>query len=338
MRTRPYLRILPVLGFILTFLSAGCYTQVGTVQDRDREDLESYTTEQREQNEENGEQNEAGGYREDESGYPPNNDNDYWYPRYHVGFSYYYPSYYWPSYAFSVAYADPWFYDRYWSYDPWWCGTPYLGYSIYGYPYYSYPYYSPPFYRYRYASGYVPARHGIRGFGPTRGNAQGGATASPVIENRSSGRGVSELPTGAARERVGGTGSSRARSNSAGVRGGSRTYGNQRSYKPRGGGVRAGRGSDDTQGSGSRGDGVRDTRPAPQPNEHYTPPPASHPRDNGGQRDPSHGHRDGGSARGNTPSYSPPPSRGPSTPPPSSGGGSAPARSGSRSGSRGGRP
>ena len=216
-------------GFIaiLVMLLSGCYTQLSTVKG-DRDDDERYTS-SGSRDDSSYTQNEDGEYRE-RSDY--DNDDYYGYNHPHVGFSYYYPTY-WPSYAFSVAYANPWCYDNYWAYDPWYCGTSYVRYPFYGYyPTYYYPayYYHYSYYHSGYASRYGSVRRGTRDFGSTRGNASGrGATTG--YESPNTERGNFNLPTGASIGR-GVNGGSPYRSAPV-VKDNSRQTGNQRTYVPR---------------------------------------------------------------------------------------------------------
>ena len=101
--------IIPFGLFVLLF--SGCYTRLATVEDR-RSEPEQYGS--RDQG------NDSGYYAGNDSGnYYDENSSSYYddsygaYPHNRVGFSYYYPSTYWPSYAFSVAYSNPWAYDSY---------------------------------------------------------------------------------------------------------------------------------------------------------------------------------------------------------------------------------
>ncbi|MBI4811017.1 MAG: hypothetical protein HY800_06180, partial [Ignavibacteriales bacterium] len=122
--------LLSTIGALLLFLS-GCYTQLETTRGA-YDDDEQYTAD---------EQSEETSYIDEDEEYTESSEycEDY---RPRVGFSYYYPSYYWPSIAFSMAYADPWFYDYYWARDPWFYYSPYTWQSYYWYsPYYYYPYY-----------------------------------------------------------------------------------------------------------------------------------------------------------------------------------------------------
>lgn len=135
------LTLLSCVGLFLLIFS-GCYTQLASMRDEQEGD-EEYTTTGQQNNDSIISENEGGEYR-DESGCC---EDSY---RPHVGYSYYYPSSYWPSAAFSLAYADPWFYDYAWRYSSW-----YNYYSSAWYPYYGYnPYYYNPAYYYGNDYGY----------------------------------------------------------------------------------------------------------------------------------------------------------------------------------------
>ena len=174
-----------IMGLFLMMFS-GCYTQLGTTRDEQISQGDDNSTAQSEQNRSTYSR-ESSPYGSQQSNYV--DDDNYYdsYPRYHVGFSYYYPSSYWPSYAFTVAYNNPWRYDSYSSYDPWLCGTPYVTYPWYGNSPYSYyssgysGYYSTPLYAY-YHYGYsyvaVPVRRTSRNFGTTRDGSIRGATSN----------------------------------------------------------------------------------------------------------------------------------------------------------------
>ena len=176
MRTKYIFWLIASVAALLLFVLSGCYTQVATVREEQPQARQDYDTLQ-----DHPEGYAAEGdtnYEENEN--PPVVNNYYgngWHPW--AGFNYYYPSYYWPSYAFGVAYNDPWFYDSYWAYDPWWCGTPYIGYPYYGSYYsrpafYGYGIYSP-YYHHYYANG--GTFHGTRIFGSARGSVRRGAAA-----------------------------------------------------------------------------------------------------------------------------------------------------------------
>ncbi len=129
--------LLATLSLFALILS-GCYTQLKTSRDYDDYDRNEYTSsEQESEQERDSEATQDENDSDDQTYSNDYRDNDYnWHGG--IGFSYYYPSSYWPSSAFSVAYNNPWSYDRYWSsgyyggyynnyyggYYGGWCATP----------------------------------------------------------------------------------------------------------------------------------------------------------------------------------------------------------------------
>jgi hypothetical protein len=308
-----------VVGVALVLLS-GCYTQLGTVkEDRWSDDQYTYSNQQPQadtsyQGEEQNEEYQNGSECYD----------DWYYQHPRVGFSYYYPSAFWPSAAFSLAYADPWFYDYNWAYDPWYY-SPY-----YAYPYYSYYrpyYYDNPWWSY-YSSNGATVHRGSRDFGNTR--TTGGRVPTDVrngaVLPAVGDRGTTNLPTGARLGKAPNGGGTPGRTSSAAPSNGRRTgnvSGTNRSSTGRSTG--AVRGSTSSRGGVTRGSGTQQSRPRPA----YAPPPAQAPgHSNSPHYRPNPGTRNSGGSRGAAPTYSPPPSRAPSSspprssPPPSSGGGS----------------
>jgi hypothetical protein len=276
--------------FLLLFAFSGCYTQLGTTQSERDSSTEAYTPSEQENDSDYVADDEGGEYHDRYS----SNTNYYytnmygWSPRYSFGFSYYTPSYYWPSYAFSVAYADPWFYDSYWAYDPWWCGTPSLGYSYGYYP----PYYHHPWYGYGYSNNSV--NYGPRAFGSTRGERDNqGVRDNFGTVPATSNQGSYSLPTGARLDRS--TGGTSARTTPV-AKQTSRRTGNLRKYIPR----------PDVRGTSSHGNNrSTDTQYAPNTGGSSTTS-APSTRNTGEQREQSSGGRDAGSSRSNAPSYTPP--------------------------------
>ena len=336
-----WLFIIPLLVGLAFF--AGCYTQLGTVRE-EQDDMEEYTKGEQEIDSSSTEENDLADDRYREDHYSSYNYDDSWQSRYRVGFSYYYPSHYWPSYAFSVAYANPWYYDYYWSYDPWWCGTPYVN---YGYGYYNSPFYSYPFYSYYYGTAYDrrDVRHSTRDFGSTRGSGGRRGVTAPLGYNTSSTeRRDYSLPSGISLERSKSGTSSRVSKQS--VRGSSRRTGSQRSYTPRSGSNRSGnRTETGTRGSSSRGGSFRgyenrDQQPYYQPAEGNIQPPIYTPSRGGNERvESDQGNRSVGSSRGGNSSYTPSHTPTFNPPPPAPSGGSRAPDGGNRgSNSRGGRP
>ena len=311
---------------VLFFLLSGCYTQLRTERYERSEAQQKYREQPQEQERSYAEQT-------DTSVSPEGNtiinnyyyDDNYadWHPRYHVGFSYYCPSYYWPSYAFTVAYNNPWYYDYYYAYDPWWCGTPYVGYY---YPYYPSYYYYYPHYTYGYGGNYTAGRvhHGTRDFGSTRGGTTRGTIVNRGGTADITGRSTYDLPRGMSSDRNGYR-ISRG-SNPTTVNNSPRQDGSQRNYVPRrddGSRVQINRGN---RGTGNHNSDARDTRPQSRVYEQNSPRPVySAPHDRGG-------YREVGTPRNTAPSYSPP-VRTYSPPPPASRGGGAPSNGGTRGGS-----
>lgn len=311
MKTQLHFKQLGIVGIFL-LLFAGCYTQLKTIHDYDNErdnNREQYRSDDK---------YEGKTYSERDNDY----DNDNWYPRYRVGFSYYYPPYYWPSYAFSVAYYDPWFYDRYWYYDPWWCGTPIIVYPACWYCYPAYYYYPYPYYRYRYW--YVD--DGIRDYrgGRTFGNTRSvtGRETSSAVRTGDGGMGTADirdvqLPTGGRIEQSGRT----TQQERKGVAPKTQREGNQRVDRSQ-----PTRRPSETD-RGERGVRSRDSRE--QEKQPST-------REQGNERSV----HEQGSSRPASPSYTPPTVRTPSSQPPAnSGRGSPPPNTGNRGGNtRSGRP
>ena len=298
--------ILLTTGVVILLLALlpGCYTQLATIQD---EEQTGYAVQAPDTT--YAQAGAAEQYPEAGETIINNYYYDDWHP-FHFGYNYYYPSYYWPSYAFSVAYADPWAYDSYWAYDPWWCGTPYLG---YGWGQYPGMYYYPPYAAYPAGPGntYAAANNRTRTFGVTRG----GGSRGTVAGSARTGNGYSPTTT---------AGSDRGGYVPAG-----------RTLDP--GSVRPGTASGPATGSNgtnkaapTRTTGTR--VPAYVPGG-YSPPATRQPASSGND---DHRARTTGSTRGSsTPSYTPPPSRAPSpTPAPASGGSTGRTTGGT---SRGGR-
>jgi hypothetical protein len=321
MKTR--LTILSVLigtGLVILLFS-GCYTQLGMTRNEQPAQNAEYTSDTL--------SNDSGYYSENNYAhrYPEQHYDNYngGYPRSSVGFSYYYPSTYWPSYAFSVAYSDPWMYGGYSYYDPWWCGTPYLNYPTYGYnaPYGYYPY---GYYGYGYGYAAAPARHVSRNFGSTRGTGRGsgGVNTNYVDPNTnrtrdaSSGGVLTGAPSGGSTNNnppsINNNGTSGAMQRSSGANTNNRTNVNP---------TRTTRGSNQRQ-VHKRVGTVRDTRQQVKPNEgNSTTQPSPQTRNNGKEN------RGVGVSRGGathtSPSFVP-------TPPRSSGN-TQPTNSGTRGGS-----
>jgi len=308
MKTRNVI-LLGTLGLFFLLFS-GCYTQLGTIRDNDDRwsEHKEYRSEER-SDEEQYSPSDTESY-EDEKGTTIINNyyGDGWYPRWRGGFRYYYPSYYWPSYAFTVAYIDPWFYDYYWYYDPWWCGTPYVVYRGYWYPL---SYYYPRWgYGYTYAT--TPPLRGGRTFGTTRSSTgRDRGTAVRTVDDNSSRTeiGTIQLPTGS---RLDGTNRTESRGNST------TNVGTQRR-----GSERVSRFREERKPNGRIDRGTRSTRSRETGEQEY--------RNIRGEETPSL--RDNGSSRNTVPTYTPPVVRTPSSPPPSVGTGSqAPANTGTRGG------
>jgi len=180
------LTLLSCVGLFLLIFS-GCYTQLASMRDEQEGD-EEYTTTGQQNNDSIISENEGGEYR-DESGCC---EDSY---RPHVGYSYYYPSSYWPSAAFSLAYADPWFYDYAWRYSSW-----YNYYSPAWYPYYGYsPYYYNPAYYYGYDYGYGTTVHsgGRRTDGSVLSAGRDRDARAGGYEIQNTGRTDINLPVGA---------------------------------------------------------------------------------------------------------------------------------------------
>lgn len=177
MKTRLSILLLLLSTGLLVFIFSGCYTQLGMTKNEQTVRNDEYTNDTL--------SNDSNYYGENEYNHRYSEPyNDYYYggyPNNHMGFSYYYPSTFWPSYAFNVAYSDPWMYGSYSYYDPWWCGTPYVNYPSYGY-YPSNGYYPYGYYGHGYGYTVVPARHVRRTFGSTRG----GRASTDVNTNYSS--------------------------------------------------------------------------------------------------------------------------------------------------------
>ncbi|MDI6779498.1 MAG: hypothetical protein QME25_04805 [Bacteroidota bacterium] len=337
MKTQKYL-IIATLGLVV--LISGCYTQLETIKN-EKKYVDEYYDNNRIENYSQEEQSDTFYYDRDGRTIINNYyfDGGAWYPRYRWMFSYY-PSYYWPSYAFSMVYYDPWFYDRYWYYDPWICGTPYVY-----YPHYYYPYYYGSYYPYYWGSHYYISTTGTvertkRDFGNQRDKGGRGAPTYDDRQDRISGRGGLDLPTGVGvtggggRSQTGSTPEVRKPSRGDGTSGKVTPRSTDRSGSSRGEGSQSRSGSRrDRYENSDRGQSV---------------PPATR---ESGRRNEGSGRRDEGSTRsGETRTYTPPPpptpqpapsSPPPSSPPPQRGnsrGGSDSGDSGSRGGNtRGGR-
>jgi hypothetical protein len=308
-------RFLVAAGCSAALLLTGCYTQVGT--ENERTDSESYAT--------NADDSTVAGSDSTAA-------RDYEYERRQMYFDYYYPSF-----VFSVGYSSPWYWGPTWWYSPYW--TPYwYGYAWYApiyypgwyYPYYGYPYYGYPSYGYPYPGGgsYVP--YATRSFGNTRtvGATRGYAgstysTGSMIDAGRTGYRsgGVSTGARATPGVRVPTAPRSIAPAPSTRPSTGQRSAGGQRYVPPRSGGTyNPGREYTPTGRSGSS-QGSGGARVG-----------------SGTQAAPDHGTR-GGAVRPGGGSYSPPPSSGggggggrsgggSSSPPPSSGGGGGGSRGG----------
>ena len=183
-------------------LLPGCYTQISTTGDNEREDRQTYASREGDENDTSAIQNQEdanndyGGYRYD------NYYDDNWHHHGQMGFSYYYPSY-WPSIYFSAAYADPWYFGL--GCDPYWFSSPYYYYprAAYYSPWSGY-YYSPyNTYGYYGSAGY-PRSH-VKSVVRTFGTQRSGSGERPASGGREltspdrglSGYGYGNLPTGA---------------------------------------------------------------------------------------------------------------------------------------------
>ena len=322
------LTILFVAG-LLTFFLSGCYTQLGVTREERRAEPNQYSYSDVPNDTGNYTGNDSGYYSEREPG--QYYDNDYWdSPRYHVGFSYYYPSNYWPSYAFSAAYANPWGYDSYWAYDPWWCGTPYVPYPVYGAGY-AYRYHYSPYHPYSYGYGGSSARNGRRNFGATRGSAPSTVNTNYVAPNVD--RGVAPPSGGGIDASARPSGRTNVPTMSSPARPAVSQPANVRPNSVRGNANRGARGASVNTGR-SRIPTGRYVQPQYKPNERNAHSPAATPPQRQGG-----GNRESANPRGNAPQYVPPPAPAPRSSPPPSNGGSAQPSGGSRGGNtRGGRP
>jgi len=294
---------------ILSFsLLPGCYTQLAVTREEQNEGQPEYTAQNQVASDQyidstQVEEYSEGGQTVINNYYPDS------YPH-RIGFGYYYPSYYWPSYAFSVAYNDPWFYDSYWAYDPWWCGSPYISYGGWGYSGWDYyPGYYYPHNGYwddhNYATTYKPRTSGVTRGGGTRGAT--GRSGYDTPTTLGSDRSTFNLPTGRAVDRgTAGTG----RTNPATNKGTVRKEGSQRVTTPRSGDTRtSGNTNQGSRGSSSRSGNNRGNRTPQYTPDRYIPPPTYNPPRSGDS-----GTRSTGTSRGSTPTYTPPPSRAPSSP------------------------
>ena len=319
MKTKITLLALSSIISIILIVFSGCYTQLGS-QYNEKEGDEEYTATDQQNDDTYSEESESDDYT-----YNSEYSDDFYHPR--VGFSYYYPSSYWPSTAFSMAYADPWFYDYAWGYNSWnnyyspvW--NPFYGYNPYSY--YS-PYYSD-YYGYGYSS-----YSGRRTDGSILSTGHDREVRTGGYEIPITGRSDINLPVGASLGKA--PGSAPPNRNSSNVQNSSRRrddgvqsvrrddWGHQQRVDNN---VRAsGQGERKTQGVRRR-----DTRPQSQPRETNSPPPTY-------QTPPP-------ATQGNAPSHttpsSPPPRQ--SSPSPSSNSGSKRNDGGDRSSndSRGRRP
>ena len=309
---------------VFLMLLPGCYTQLSTTRDDDREDDRAYSSRELNDEDTSGVENQDDAY---DNGYRYDNYYDEsWHHRGQIGFSYYYPTY-WPSTYFAAAYSDPWYFGL--GCDPYYFGSPYYYYprAAYYSPWYSY--YNPYYYYgyggyYGYGSNrYSAYKPSIRTFGSERTGSggrpvTGGRDIAPA-DRSSAGTGDGNLPIGAD---VRGCAAQPPRKPDA--KSAPRDAGNVRVTTPRRGSDRSSgrvdRGSRNTgsRGSITRGSSPRDAQPVYRPPEGRPskPPSASSPP-----------RRDGGTQ------YTPPPARSggsaPRSSPPPSGSGSQPSRGGS---------
>jgi hypothetical protein len=180
---------------VLTVFITGCYTQLGYVKTEGDNSGENYSKEEKDN------------YTDSDTPYDVSSnginyenydyDGSSWFPRHRWMFTNYYPSNAWPSTAFEYVYNDPWFYSQYWNYDPWIGGTLYrFNPANYNQPYYAYPQYND-FWR---SDNNIVIKGGEvtntrRDFGSTRDEDQRGSTNIDDRIDRTSIRGVSDLPT-----------------------------------------------------------------------------------------------------------------------------------------------
>ncbi len=288
---------------VFTLFLNGCYTQLKTTSEAYSDD-NKYISE--EQNEEGIDDNENEKYSESSW------CCDEYRPR--VGFSYYYPAYYWPSVAFTIAYADPWFYDYYWAYDPWFYYSPYRWSYYYWYP----PYYYSPYYGYYYSYDWSNVNRSRRYDGAIRGGVNRGGT--DYIEQTSSRPSRFDLPGGSSVGR--GNSNKNIDRNSSSVRENSRRVQDQRDIR------NDGKSSVRTINPRVRGSGSRDVNKRSDTRNRNTQP-KSKPPEIRNSTPPSHS-TPPREERRSTPTYMPP-SRS-SSPPPSSSGGAQRSGGNSRGG------
>ncbi len=329
---KTYLIMTSLAGSVIL---AGCYTELGTMRERSRDD-DSYSNRQQTYEESEEDTTSSDSYSQSQRYDDYSYDRYDGYPRYRGSFSYYYPSSYWPSVGFTLAYNDPWYGwgVGYSCYDPWWCGTSYVMYpwpSYYYPPYYTYY----PYYRYRYASGETVPRTN-RDFGSTRGGSirtggrdrgdDRGSYVAPSTGSYTPGTGAArrgDTPTTTRPE------ARRGRRGEVGV---SRTP----SRDSQGSGTREGDRSGSRERSGQRSSGERRFEFVPR--DAVPTPPARVDRPSEPQREQP---RQSGSRRESEPQqHSPaPPTYSPPPPPQQNSGGSSGGRNSSEGGGRrGGRP
>lgn len=296
---------------VLMILLAGCYTQLSTTRDDDRNDHDSYSSRERDESDSSAVESNDEGYNDGSDYRYDNSYNDGWHHHSRIGFSYYYPSY-WPSTYFAAAYADPWYFGL--GCDPFWFSSPYY-YPMGGYYSPWYGYYQPfPYYGYHGFASYPYSvyKSRIRTFGAdrtgSRGRAVSGGRDLMLPDRSSSGSGYGNLPTGMDLH----GGSAQPVRKSTGVNAAPRTGGNARVASPRRNADRNNARVDrsggrmGSRGSITRGASPRDTQPVYHPPERTssTPPTSNVPphRDNGARYSPP------ARSSGSAPRSSPPPS------------------------------
>ena len=316
--SKTFLPALLVAGSFLAVFS-GCYTQVVT----DDED-QGYSSRSRDFNDD--QDSTYQGYSRDYD------EEDYYRPRYSVGFRYYYPM--WSSVwvHYDPWFYDPWYYDSYYYnpyYSPWWCGSPTLVYhfppyrSYYGWNYpYNYYYRSYPGYSYpgNVASGGTRNSGNRRTSGGRRDEGSGRTASSGGFN-----QGVIDSRGGAVRSEGGSRNGNAVQTN----RGSSPSYGRTSTVQQPSRGTSARR-----EEGNSRSRGASSRQPV------YIPPRGERSSGDGG-------YRSGGSTRSREsssppPSYTPPartssPPAQSSTPPQNSGGRSGDGGSRSSGATRSGR-
>lgn len=80
---------------VFLMLLPGCYTQLSTTRDDDRNDDRGYSSRERNGDDTSAVENDNEAYRDDDNYRYDNYYDDSWHHRAQIGFSYYYPSY-WP--------------------------------------------------------------------------------------------------------------------------------------------------------------------------------------------------------------------------------------------------